>query len=77
MDFTGPHVYRGLAGFHLLRDDEEDGLPLPRGEREIPLMIADRSFAEDGSFAYSSLPEGPGVSSDFMSGVLGDCVLGP
>jgi spore coat protein A len=75
MDFTGPHVYRGLAGFHLLRDDEEDGLPLPRGEREIPLMIADRSFAEDGSFAYPSLPEGPGVSSDFMSGVLGDCVL--
>nr|WP_308282530.1 multicopper oxidase domain-containing protein [Pseudonocardia nigra] len=52
MDFTGPAVYRGLAGFHLVRDDVEDALPLPRGERELPLMICDRSFAEDGSFAY-------------------------
>ncbi|MFD0579948.1 multicopper oxidase family protein [Dactylosporangium darangshiense] len=31
MGFTGPNVYRGLAGFHLVRDDEEDALPLPRG----------------------------------------------
>ena len=23
MDFTGPSVYRGLAGFHLVHDDEE------------------------------------------------------
>ena len=45
MDFTGPQVWRGLAGFHLVRDDEEDALPLPRGDRDIPLMIADRAFA--------------------------------
>jgi spore coat protein A, manganese oxidase len=75
MDFTGPQVYRGLAGFHLLRDDEEDALPLPKGEREVPLMITDRAFAEDGSFAYPSLRDGPGVEGDYMSGVLGDCVL--
>ncbi|MDQ0377599.1 multicopper oxidase family protein [Amycolatopsis thermophila] len=78
-DFTGPQVYRGLAGFHLHRDDEEDALPLPRGEREVPLMIADRSFAEDGSFAYPSTDPSllghPGVTRDFVSGVLGDCVL--
>ncbi|MDQ3990530.1 MAG: multicopper oxidase domain-containing protein, partial [Actinomycetota bacterium] len=42
MDFTGPQVYRGLAGFHLVRDDEEDALGLPSGERELPLMICDR-----------------------------------
>ena len=24
MDFTAPAVYHGLAGFHLVRDDEED-----------------------------------------------------
>jgi spore coat protein A, manganese oxidase len=75
MDFTGPQVYRGLAGFHLVRDDEEDALPLPRGEREVPLMITDRAFAEDGSFAYPSRSDGPGVENDYMSGVLGDCVL--
>ncbi|MFJ8817254.1 multicopper oxidase family protein [Amycolatopsis thermoflava] len=78
MDFTGPQVYRGLLGMHLVRDDEEDALPLPRGEREVPLVITDRAFAEDGSFAYPSLDPAlrrPGVVEDFMEGVLGDVVL--
>jgi spore coat protein A len=79
MDFTGPQVYRGLAGFHLVRDAAEDALPLPKGERDIPLMICDRSFAEDGSFRYPSLDptlQGePGVTGDFMQGVLGDVIL--
>lgn len=79
MDFTGPQVYHGLAGFHLIRDDEEDRLGLPHSERDIPLMITDRAFAEDGSFRYPSIDPSsrgePGVRSDFMSGVLGDCVL--
>lgn len=30
---------------HIVRDAEEDALPLPRGGRELPLMICDRSFA--------------------------------
>ena len=79
MDFTGPQVYRGLAGFHLIRGDEEQALGLPAGERDIPLMITDRAFAEDGSFRYPaldpSLRDRPGVEPDFMSGVLGDCIL--
>jgi spore coat protein A len=79
MDFTGPAVYRGLAGFHLIRDDEEDALPLPRGDREIPLMIIDRSFAEDGSFRYPSndpqLRHGPGVADSHVEGVVGDVML--
>jgi spore coat protein A, manganese oxidase len=75
MDYTGPQVYKGLAGFHLIRDDEEDALPLPRGDREVPLMITDRAFNEDGSFSYPARSDGPGVESDYMSGVLGDCVL--
>lgn len=79
MDFTAPAVYRGLAGFHLVRDDVEDALPLPRGERELPLMICDRSFAADGSFAYPGLDHSmrslPGVEADWTEGVLGDVVL--
>ncbi len=79
MDFTGPAVYRGLAGFHLVRDDVEDALPLPRGDRELPLMICDRSFAEDGSFVYPGIDEEmrsvPGVEDEWMEGVLGDVVL--
>jgi spore coat protein A len=79
MDFTGPQVWRGLAGFHIIRDDEDDALPLPKGERDVPLMICDRSFDEDGSFLYPSLDPSlqgkPGVEEDYMDGVLGDTIL--
>ncbi|WP_228265998.1 multicopper oxidase family protein [Microlunatus elymi] len=57
MDFTGPAVDRGLAGFHLVHDDEEDQLELPHGDRDIPLMIMDRSFAEDGSLHYPAVDQ--------------------
>jgi spore coat protein A len=79
MDFTAPQVWRGLAGFHIIRDDEDDALPLPKGDKEIPLMICDRSFDEDGSFLYPSLDPSlqgkPGVEDDYMDGVLGDTIL--
>jgi len=79
MDFTGPQVYRGLAGFHLVTDEEDDALPLPTGERDVPLMIVDRAFEEDGSLRYPSLDPDlrsvPGVEEDFAEGVLGDVIL--
>jgi spore coat protein A, manganese oxidase len=79
MDFTGPAVYRGLAGFHLVRDAEEDALTLPRGDREIPLMITDRAFSENGNFRYPSkdptLRNEPGVADSHMEGVVGDVML--
>ncbi len=78
MGFTGATVWRGLAGFHLVSDDEEERLPLPRGERDLALLIADRSFADDGSLAYPSLDptllDMPGVESAFAPGVLGDVI---
>jgi spore coat protein A len=49
MDFTGPQNYRGLVGMYILRDEVEDELPLPQGEKEVPLIIADRTFNEDSS----------------------------
>ncbi|MEV6591737.1 multicopper oxidase family protein [Streptomyces acidicola] len=79
MDFTGPQVYHGLAGFHLVHDEAEDNLPLPKGERDIPLLICDRSFTADGAFDYPavdpSLKGEHGVTEDFMEGVLGDVIL--
>ena len=83
MDFTGPQVYKGLAGLYILRDEVEDSLPLPGGEKEVPLVIADRTFREDGSLYYPSvdpsLTEEPGVLSSatnaVYSGVFGDTVL--
>jgi FtsP/CotA-like multicopper oxidase with cupredoxin domain len=67
MGRTGPNVWRGLSGFHLVHDDEEDALPLPRGDHDLPLMITDRSFGEDGGFRYRT--------AGHMNGVLGDVVL--
>ncbi|PSL04253.1 FtsP/CotA-like multicopper oxidase with cupredoxin domain [Haloactinopolyspora alba] len=79
MDFTAPAVWRGLAGFHLVHDDEEEALGLPSGERDVALMICDRSFAADGSFRYPardpSLTGEPGVTDEYMDGVLGDVTL--
>jgi spore coat protein A len=79
MDFTGPALYRGLAGFHLVRDDEEDALGLPAGDRELPLMITDRAFDEHGAFAYPSLDRTlrtlPGVEEAYVEGVFGDVIL--
>jgi spore coat protein A, manganese oxidase len=79
MDFTAPQVWRGLAGFHIVRDGEEAALPLPEGEKDVPLMICDRSFDEDGSFLYPSLDPSlrgePGVKGRYMDGVLGDTIL--
>lgn len=75
MDYTAPQVYRGLFGLHIIRDDEEDNLPLPKGDREIPLVIADRAFDADGSFLYPALPDGPGVQPAYMEGVVADVTL--
>ncbi|MEU1630096.1 multicopper oxidase family protein [Streptomyces sp. NPDC020096] len=78
MGFTGPSAYRGLAGFHLVHDDEDDALPLPRGERDVLLMITDRSFTADGSFHYPAIDPAwgtPGVTHHWMEGVLGDTIL--
>lgn len=79
MDFTGPAVYRGLAGFHLVHDPDEHRLGLPAGDRDVPLMIADRSFDEDGSLRYPAIDPSmtgqPGVEAAYLEGVLGDVVL--
>jgi len=44
LDRTARNVWHGLAGMWILDDDLEAGLPLPDGERDLPLMIVDRSF---------------------------------
>jgi spore coat protein A len=52
LGITRLNVYLGLAGFYLLRDQQEIDLGLPSGAYEIPLAIQDRSFLPDGSLAY-------------------------
>nr|WP_189216027.1 O-aminophenol oxidase PhsA [Streptomyces ruber] len=47
MNITRWNVHAGLYGSYLVRDDEEEALRLPRGRREIPLMLADRNLDTD------------------------------
>jgi FtsP/CotA-like multicopper oxidase with cupredoxin domain len=44
LDHTARNVWHGLAGMWILDDEFDASLPLPSGERDIALMIADRSF---------------------------------
>ncbi len=48
---TGRQVYLGLAGMLLVDDDDADAMQLPGdyGIDDIPLILQDRTFLEDGS----------------------------
>lgn len=49
---TRLNVYAGLAGLYIIRDFLEKRLNLPEGPYELPIMIQDKSFNEDGSLFY-------------------------
>lgn len=63
---------------YIIRDDEERSLNLPSGRYEIPLVIQDRSFNEDGSLFYPRNVDNPGPDFPDPSvtpGVAGDKIL--
>lgn len=53
---TRINVYAGLAANYIIRDAQEDGLHLPSGPYEVPLVLQDKSFNQDGSLHYSAVP---------------------
>jgi spore coat protein A len=60
MGITRLNVYAGLAGFYLLRDQYDTGVPgmglnLPKGDYEIPLVIQDKMFNADGTLFYPNV----------------------
>lgn len=68
MDLTSMNIYAGLAGAYLLRHKKESKLPnLPQGKYEIPLIIQDRSFTEDGELLYGD--------ADFLTHYLAEAHL--
>jgi FtsP/CotA-like multicopper oxidase with cupredoxin domain len=44
LDRTGRNVWRGLVGMWISDDPLDRALPLPDGDRDLPLLICDRSF---------------------------------
>ena len=68
MGSTATQVYYGLAGLILIDDEHSEELNLPDdyGVNDIPLIIQDRSFQEDGSFFYYD---------NMMDGVEGEHIM--
>jgi len=68
---TGIQVYYGLAGLFYIDDPRSNALNLPSdyGVDDIPLVLQDRSFNEDGSFRYAS------SMHDRMMGMMGQFML--
>ena len=71
MGLTAEHVYRGLAGFQLIRDGSDDALNLPRtyGVDDIPLAVQDRVFDAAGQIYYDP------TMHDVRRGWFGDVML--
>ncbi|WP_115864528.1 MULTISPECIES: multicopper oxidase family protein [Halobacteriales] len=77
LGITRLNVYAGLAGLYLLRNDREESLGLPSGEYEIPLVLQDRSFNDDGSLFYPTARSGtdsdsPNPNPSIVSQFFGD-----
>lgn len=74
LGITRLNVYAGLAGVYLIRNAYERSLNLPSGRFEIPLVIQDKSFREDGSFYYPRQPAQPiaGLDVSIVSEFFGE-----
>ena len=70
LDRTAPHIWKGLAGMWIVDDEFEESLSLPRGERDLPLMICDRSFDRDNQLTDPFTSRRPADD-----GILGETVL--
>ncbi|MCY7423272.1 MAG: multicopper oxidase domain-containing protein [Chitinophagaceae bacterium] len=66
---TAGQVMQGLAGFFIVRDEEEAALKLPNGDSEIAFVILDRRFKSSGDFDYTPTNE------EVMTGFFGDYIL--
>lgn len=69
---TGSQVYAGLTGMFIVTDDEERALKLPDGDRDVGLVIQDRSFTRDNQLQYIGQGAGMMGMMSSMAGFLGD-----
>jgi spore coat protein A len=59
--------YAGLMGVYLVRDDHEAALGLPGGPQELPLVLCDRWFGQDGQLRY---PASEDATAHLVNGKL-------
>ena len=66
------NIYAGLFGAFFIRDEHETSLNLPAGKYEVPLILCDRMFREDGQLYY---PATRGSSGPWIPQFFGNCTL--
>jgi FtsP/CotA-like multicopper oxidase with cupredoxin domain len=64
---TADQIHRGLAGFFIVGDAEEDALQLPSGAQEILLLLQDREG--EPALAYAYAPRDTDLHSGMLRGV--------
>ncbi|RMB18091.1 spore coat protein A [Haloplanus aerogenes] len=74
LGITRLNVYAGLAGFYILRDDYERRLNLPSGDYEVPILLQDRTFTEEGELFYPD-EEIAGVEPSIVPEFFGDTAV--
>ena len=72
LGITRLNVYAGMAGFWIVRDTDDTGLPnntlgLPAFPYELAYAIQDRMFHDDGRLFYPAFPGDP-FYDDFITG---------
>ncbi len=72
LGITRLNVYTGMAGFYIIRDADDTGLPgnglgLPAFPYEAAFAIQDRMFKDNGEFFYPAFPGDP-FYEDFITG---------
>ncbi|MBE0620097.1 MAG: multicopper oxidase domain-containing protein [Burkholderiales bacterium] len=70
---TGTQVYGGLAGLFLVSDDEERAARLPDGDRDISIVLADRTFDAANQLVYEGAMGGGMMGG--MTGFFGERIL--
>lgn len=72
LGITRLNVYTGMAGFYIVRDNDDTGLlgnslDLPAFPYEAAFAIQDRMFKDNGEFFYPAFPGDP-FYADFITG---------
>ena len=79
LGLTRINVMSGLAGFYLLRDlnSSSDYVAslLPTGNYEMPLIIQDRTFYDDGSLWFPPVGTNPDIHPYWQGSFLGNTIL--